>query len=465
MGQWAACFARTVTCVVTLLAAMARPQQRKQTSSFAGKPFVTVWNAPTHDCARYSVSLNLEMFDIVSSPNEGFYDQQLTIFYKERLGRYPYFQGQSPVNGGVPQNSSLLPHLDAVRSDIRRYMRSWDKEGLAVIDWEEWRPLWIRNWKNKQIYRDSSLSLVSQRHPDWSQADVSRQAQFEFEQSAQRFMVQTLQEGRNTRPRSLWGFYLFPDCYNHDYKNNAANYTGRCPDVEIARNDLLTWLWRNSTAIYPSIYLDRSLRSSPSAHKFVRSRVKEALRVSQLHGPHHALPVFVYSRPTYSYTVQLLTERDLVTTIGETAALGAAGIIFWGDTDYSNSAERCRMMKSYVGGVFGRYLLNVTTATRYCSQFLCGGRGRCERRDSEAETYLHLSPDSFRIQESPSEGAGLQVSGALTQRDRQRFQEDFQCRCFRGWLGQQCGIAESAGLRSLPSTLAPLLALLLPLIL
>ncbi|XP_069795602.1 hyaluronidase-2-like [Narcine bancroftii] len=464
MGQRAGSFDRTVAYVLALLATTARLQELKQTTDFGKKSFVIVWNAPTHDCLRYSVSLNLKMFDIVSSPNEGFYDQQLTIFYKERLGKYPYFRGQTPIHGGVPQNSSLLLHLDGVKRDITRYMRSWDSKGLAVIDWEEWRPLWIRNWKSKQIYRNSSLLLVSERHPDWSQADISRQAQFEFEQSAQRFMVRTLQEARNIRPHSLWGFYLFPDCYNHDYKNNAVNYTGRCPDVEVSRNDLLTWLWRNSTAIYPSIYLDRSLRSSPRGSKFVRSRVKEALRVSQLHSVDYSLPVFVYSRPTYSYTVELLTEHDLVTTIGESAALGAAGVIFWGDTDYSNSAEHCRMMKSYLRGAFGRYLLNVTTAAKYCSTFLCGGHGRCERRDSEADTYLHLSPDSFQIKERADEaevqGTDLHVIGTFTPRDESRFQEHFRCRCFRGWFGRQCNLGKNVGPGTLPSTLTLLLSLL-----
>uniref|UniRef100_UPI00398E7478 hyaluronidase-2-like n=1 Tax=Pristiophorus japonicus TaxID=55135 RepID=UPI00398E7478 len=308
MAQRVASLAGAVACVVTLLVAKVRVQGLKQTSRFGGKPFVAVWNAPTQECVRYSVTLDLNMFDIVSSPNEGFYDQKLTIFYKERLGKYPHYSGQQPVNGGLPQNSSLHGHLTGMERDIERYMRSQDAEGLAVIDWEEWRPLWIRNWQNKQIYRNSSRRLVSDRHPDWSQSNINREAQFEFEQSGQKFMVETLRKARNTRPRSMWGFYLFPDCYNHDYKNNAANYTGRCPDVEISRNDLLMWLWRNSTAIYPSIYLDSLLRSSDSGTKFVRSRVKEALRVSELHSDNYSLPVFVYSRPTYSYTVEPLTQ-------------------------------------------------------------------------------------------------------------------------------------------------------------
>ncbi|XP_067908331.1 hyaluronidase-2-like isoform X2 [Heterodontus francisci] len=452
--------ATALVCVVTLVMSRSRAQL-KQSSRFGGKPFVTVWNAPTQECVRHSVNLDLNMFNIVSSPNEGFYNQKLTIFYKERLGKYPYYQGQQPVNGGVPQNSNLLDHLAVMERDIERYMRSPDTNGLAVIDWEEWRPLWIRNWKDKQIYRDSSRRLVSKKHAAWSESKLNREAQFEFEQSGQRFMVETLRKARNARPHSMWGFYLFPDCYNHDYKNNMANYTGRCPDVEISRNDLLMWLWTNSTAIFPSIYLDRMLRSTNSATRFVRSRVREALRVAQLHSDNYSLPVFVYSRPTYTYTVDMLTQ-DLIVTIGETAALGAAGIIFWGDADYSNSESRCKMLKGYLEGDFGRYLLNVTTATQYCSQTVCQGHGRCERRDSESNAYLHLSAESFQIQgHNVTGGTKLVLTGALRKRDIQQFQDKFQCRCYRGWMGQNCNIKSSAAQLTRPPVLTLILALLL----
>ncbi|XP_060691032.1 hyaluronidase-2-like [Hemiscyllium ocellatum] len=463
MAQRAASVAKALACVVTLLVSKSRGQL-KQSSRFGNKPFVTVWNAPTQDCVRHSVNLDLSMFDITSSPNEAFYNQNLTIFYKERLGKYPYYQGQQAVNGGVPQNSSLLEHLTAMERDIERYMKSQTTKGLAVIDWEEWRPLWIRNWKDKEIYRNNSRRLVSEKHPDWPEIQVNREAQFEFEQSAQRFMIETLRKARNFRPHSLWGFYLFPDCYNHDYKNNMVNYTGRCPDVEISRNELLSWLWTNSTAIFPSIYLDVKLQSSSSAIRFVRSRIKEALRVSELHSANFSLPVFVYSQPTYSYTFNLLTQRDLLTTIGETAALGAAGIIFWGDADYSNSERHCKVLRRYLEGHFGRYILNVTMAAQYCSQTLCHGQGRCERRDSQPDAYLHLNANSFQIlEQNVTEGPKLLLTGSLRPDDIRQFRENFQCRCYRGWTGQSCSTETSDCQLPLSSALNLIITVLLSL--
>ena len=105
----------------------------------------------------------------------------------------------------------------------------------------------------------------------------------------------------------LWGFYLFPDCYNHDYRRTLENYTGRCPDVEEVRNDRLKWLWTESTALFPSIYMSSVLKSSASGRQFVRNRVKEGMRLASS-GDGLARPVFVYARPTYSNSLELLTE-------------------------------------------------------------------------------------------------------------------------------------------------------------
>jgi len=33
----------------------------------------------------------------------------------------------------------------------------------------------------------------------------------------------------------------------------------------------------------------------------------------------------------------LSTQPDLISTIGESAALGAAGVIFWGDVEYTKN--------------------------------------------------------------------------------------------------------------------------------
>ncbi|XP_029908523.1 hyaluronidase-2 [Myripristis murdjan] len=403
---------------------------------YSQKPLLLAWNAPTEDCGpRHGIHFQLEQFQIVASPNEGFVKQNLTIFYKDRLGLYPYFEEDGmAMNGGLPQAASLAQHLEKMPEGVQKYIREPEAKGLAVIDWEEWRPLWIRNWDTKDVYRSRSRLLVSQKNPTWTPERVGRVAQQEFEMSARKFMLETLRNAKNLRPNQLWGFYLFPDCYNHDYRRTLENYTGRCPDVEVTRNDQLKWLWTESTALFPSIYMGTVLRSSASGRQFVRNRVKEGMRLASS-GDGLARPVFVYTRPTYANSLELLTETDLVSTIGESVALGAAGIILWGEAAYASSRNSCSNLDQYLRGPLGKYLLNVSTAADLCSQTLCSSHGRCLRKNPGNDVYLHLNPLTHSI---ISESGKLTVTGEIGEAEKMSFQMEFQCQCYSGFQGEGC---------------------------
>lgn len=407
---------------------------------YSQKPLLLAWNAPTEDCGpRHRVRFQLDLFQIVASPNEGFVRQNLTIFYKDRLGLYPHFEhDETPVNGGLPQVASLTQHLEKMPEGVSKYIREPEAKGLAVIDWEEWRPLWIRNWEIKDVYRRHSRELVRQKNPTWSFDQVTKVALQEFEMSARKFMLETLKQAKNLRPNQLWGFYLFPDCYNHDYRRTLENYTGRCPDVEMARNEKLKWLWAESTALFPSIYMSTVLRSSTSGRQFVRNRVKEGMRLaSSVEGL--ARPVFVYTRPTYANSLEQLTETDLISTIGESVALGAAGIILWGDAAYASSNISCSDLDIYLRGQLGKYLLNVSTAAELCSQTLCASHGRCLRKNPDSDVYLHLNPLTHRIS---SQDGRHRVSGELSEVEKRSFHAEFQCQCYSGYEGEGCSLID-----------------------
>uniref|UniRef100_A0A8C1S8C1 Hyaluronidase n=1 Tax=Cyprinus carpio TaxID=7962 RepID=A0A8C1S8C1_CYPCA len=403
------------------------------------KPVVLVWNAPTEDCRPWhNVHLQLDQFQIVASPNESFTEQNLTMFYKDRLGLYPHFEDRVAVNGGLPQLASLTHHREKMPEGIAKYIHDPSARGLAVIDWDEWRPIWIRNSDAKIIYKTHSQHLVAQKYPGWTQTKINKVAQQEFEMSSRKFMQETLRLAKSLRPNQLWGFYLFPDCYNHDYRRSLENYTGRCPDVEVARNDQLKWLWTESTALFPSVYMKSVLRSSSSGRRFVRNRVKEGMRLASV-GEGLARPVFVYSRPTYDDELELLTEMDLVSTIGESVALGAAGIVLWGDAAYASSSAICSSLNQYLRGPLGHYLLNVSTAAEQCSRFLCSSHGRCLRRHPDTDTYLHLDPQTHTI---VGEGSELRVKGDVSVEEQRRMSEDFQCQCFSGYQGERCDLED-----------------------
>ncbi|XP_067854613.1 hyaluronidase-like [Heptranchias perlo] len=426
-------------CVCTLT--LGRLLKQAKSPIIFNKPFITVWNAPTAACqSMFGIDLNLGMFDIIANQNDSFMGQKVTIFYYDKLGYYPYYtESGVSVNGGVPQNASLKDHLAKAQIDVEKLIPLKNFDGLSVIDWEAWRPTWIRDWDQKDIYREKSKELVQKRHPDWPKSQVVKLARNEYEQAARDFMGQTLKMAKGLRPWGMWGYYGFPCCYNDVF---SKNYTGECPNIEMKRNDRLMWLWKESIALYPSIYLNVQLRSTENAYKFVHYRIKEGLRLAQM-GANYSLPVLPYAQIIYAKSMDFLTQIDLVHTIGESAAMGAAGIVLWGKSDYAHSQESCLAMKAYISGILGHYIVNVTNAAMICSQSLCTSHGRCVRTSKDAHDYLHLNPDSFTVKLNPSvKGSAFFLRGQMAEEDMREMAGRFQCQCYSGWTGANCEIAK-----------------------
>ena len=65
-------------------------------------------------------------------------------------------------------------------------------------------------------------------------------------------------------------------------------------------NDEVHWLYKSSTALFPSIYLMDAISDNK---KYVADRLQEAFRVSRMISSRygHELPVFPYLRPVYHY--------------------------------------------------------------------------------------------------------------------------------------------------------------------
>ncbi|KFP95899.1 Hyaluronidase-1, partial [Leptosomus discolor] len=399
------------------------------------RPFVTIWNIPTESCAKkYNVPFNLEVFDVLANDHQSFIGQDITLFYSKELGLLPYYTADGvPVNGGVPQNASLQAHLDQATRDIEVTLPSPAYSGLAVIDWEKWRPLWIRNWDSMAIYQQKSEELVQQQHPQWPPKLVKERAKKQFQQSAHNFMQQTLQLGETLRPDGYWGFYGFPNCYNNDF--DSLPYTGTCPEVEQQRNEMLSWLWQSSRALYPSIYLPPSFNGTNKALVYVRHRVAEAFAV-QRRVLKDGIPVLPYSQIAFDHTVDFLSQEDLMNTIGESAAQGAAGIILWGSLNYSKKKEMCLRLKDYVEGPLGHYIVNVTASADLCSQSLCSGQGRCVRREKK-QGFLHLDPFRFAI--NLQVGKPWLVAQSLESGDDiSQLAKEFSCQCYNKWQGPRC---------------------------
>uniref|UniRef100_A0A3Q3X994 Hyaluronidase n=1 Tax=Mola mola TaxID=94237 RepID=A0A3Q3X994_MOLML len=391
-------------------------------------PFVAIWNAPTDTCEKLHIELDLAAFKAVTTP-AAVPGQYLTIFYEHRLGLYPKVgldEGEQ-YHGGIPKKELLKKHLSKAQSQIDHYIPQ-DSPGLAVIDWESWRPLWDQNWGSKRIYQKLYIDFTKKKNPKLSSENISELVKKQFEEDARRFMEKTIRLGIRMRPSRRWGFYLFPACYNYGWEK--PGYTGKCSTKTKRQNNQLLWLWRDSTALFPSIYLSSTLRNSPHVKLFVRNIVKEAQRVAEQPKHPYMVPIYVYSRPVYRDQIQkFLTQMDLVSTVGEAAALGASGIIMWGGSKDFNSKGACRSLSRYLKSTVNPYIANATAAAMLCSQVLCQSNGRCLRKDSDSSHYLHLNPAHFTIRRADEKYVviGLPSSG-----DLQAWAQHFTCQCYAG---------------------------------
>ncbi|XP_034033237.1 hyaluronidase PH-20-like [Thalassophryne amazonica] len=396
------------------------------------RPFVVIWNAPTNRCHQLEIPLDMAAFQAVTTPAAKPH-QFLTVFYENRFGLYPRVNllKRKQYKGGIPQEGNLTEHLAKVKREIDHFISQDSAPGLAVIDWEAWRPLWNQNWGSKHIYQKLSVVHTLKTAPFIQSRQVAQLAKSQFQKAGRQFMEKTISLGKSERPSRRWGFYLFPDC--HNYKWEKPGYTGKCSNKTEEQNNQMLWLWERSTAFFPSVYLQVTMRNSPKAALYVRNRVQEALRVAALPKHPYTMPVYVYSRPLYRHQTQtFLSQMDLVSTMGESVALGASGVILWGSSgDYSNKAN-CQSLSDYLTTILNPYVANVTAAAVLCSQVLCQGRGRCARKNYDSTHYLHLNPAHFSILRVEQKYVAV---GFPSNDDLSTWAQNFTCQCY---AGQSC---------------------------
>ncbi|EYC39893.1 hypothetical protein Y032_0637g957 [Ancylostoma ceylanicum] len=118
--------------------------------------FKAYWNFPSGTC-RTNHSIKFEDYKIETNKNLSFYGEKVVIFYEFIFGRYPYYKGykeDQPVNGGTPQNCSIDEHLKIAKENITERIPKEDFDGFAIIDLEEWRPIFDQNfWGLKSVSR------------------------------------------------------------------------------------------------------------------------------------------------------------------------------------------------------------------------------------------------------------------------------------------------------------------------
>lgn len=133
-----------------------------------GQPFLIFWAVPNKDCFGRPDPASFGME----------WEGHVAEFYENSLGLYPYFSAEGqPVNGGLPQHTSLESHLQKVEEDLTATFPQTGAPGLGVLRWKEWEPQWSRNRGNQRRYLETSRALLRYFFPGWSTDEVEKWAQ------------------------------------------------------------------------------------------------------------------------------------------------------------------------------------------------------------------------------------------------------------------------------------------------
>uniref|UniRef100_A0A482Z6I3 Hyaluronidase n=1 Tax=Phidippus regius TaxID=1905328 RepID=A0A482Z6I3_9ARAC len=371
------------------------------------------WNVPTFQCSRnYGIDFIslLQIYGIRANLGDKFQGDNITIFYEEQLGLYPRILKTGKFeNGGIPQNGDLEKHLKKASKDLKKVIPSEDFDGLGVIDWEAWRPVWEFNWEPLRIYQTKSIEEVKKQQPNIKNSMIQETARQQWELSTKLYMLRTLQLAKERRPKARWCYYLFPDCYNY---NGKRPKDFQCSTSIRKGNDKLSWLWKESTAVCPSIYVHKSQLDHYTFEERTwrdNEKLKEAFRVAS-----DKAKIFPYIN---YFSDKLLPGEEFWRMLAQTAASGSNGAVIWGASASVASENHCKNLKRYIKDVIGPAAEKISWRSDLCSKQICHGKGQCTFPNDEYAKAWKLFTDD----------------------DTKNFYAgDITCRCFENYKGRFC---------------------------
>lgn len=226
------------------------------------------------------------------------------------------------MNGGVPQAANLTAHIEALRQDIVNTIPDPGFSGLAILDWEAWRPLTSENDDGLSCYTEYSKRLVrAEGGPHAANATwVAEEATARFDAGAQAIFTATVREVKKLRPLARVGFYSQGACpktarptppprippvahssstlccavlYGLTWDAGSLPLTAPYPytmlqcgcvgiDSSPANDDRLLWLWEEVDVLCPSIYPRTKPFNASAEAQSVNATVAEAVRAAEL---------------------------------------------------------------------------------------------------------------------------------------------------------------------------------------
>ncbi|XP_055920408.1 hyaluronidase Tab y 2.0101-like [Eupeodes corollae] len=311
--------------------------------------FKFYWNIPSFMCKKYQITFDrlLTEYGIIQNQNDSFRGDKISILYDP--GNFPaILQNTSSKefvyrNHGVPQEGNLSAHLELFEKQLAELIPDSNFSGIAIIDFESWRPIYRQNFGVLKPYKALSMQIEQKKHPRWSKAQVEKEAESNFEIGAKVFMINTLLTAKKMRPYGKWGYYAFPYCFNNGNGFNPE----QCAKGVHDENNMIQWMFQSSDVIYPSVYLQERI---PPFNRipFVRGRVSEALRVAKMSDEKVRPQVLVYHRYVFTDTLRQIDAATTFNIFQEIKQNGADGIVLWGSSYDLDTKAKCQQFQIYL---------------------------------------------------------------------------------------------------------------------
>lgn len=282
----------------------------------------------------------------------------------------------STVNGGLPQRGNVTLHLQKLAKDLAKILPA-NASGACLLDWEFWRCEW--NYTGA-VYQNASLVAAAQGLPPGTpQQQVLAAAIQQWGAGTRAFYEASLTAVQSWYPNCLTGMYAYPQ---NDW--SFGGYVGSQAAARRAENDALPWLWRASSALYPSIYLTSpgaSIYDGQTTEQYVGSTVSEALRLARGVAPPLQQPLvlplawYVYDAFPRPAVWQVLTQADTQVVASVPMQLGADALVLWGAV--GNPPFAPQPLAQYLQATLGPAMNATYAAAVSCAHSRCGGKGRC----------------------------------------------------------------------------------------
>ncbi|EYC45019.1 hypothetical protein Y032_0442g1538 [Ancylostoma ceylanicum] len=222
------------------------------------------------------------------------------------------------------------------------------------------------------VFQNESIEFARTKNSSISDPDkLKKLAEQDYNEAARDFFVKTIKLARDLRPYAKWGFYGFPYC-NYD-AGSKGEY--ECKDDYQKWNDRMMFIFNESKALYPSIYLGFNA-TSDRRFRYVQAILKEARRISEKFSP--PLPIYAYTKIEYDPLKELndfYNDSDLCTTLKQPADLGIDGVVLWSSS--ANMKDRCLNIKTIMDAKIGPNIATTVRGHEKCRAQKCSSHGKC----------------------------------------------------------------------------------------